>query len=109
MRIGIVLSILWVVGATGTVWMQATDQHQRYWRGMADARSNCIGENAARRMQRLDERPCMSQEDLDEILHYTVPLWMPLTFAGFYLALSWVLIGIAYVSIRWIKAGFKQA
>jgi hypothetical protein len=108
MRIGVVLSILWVVGASGTVWMQETDRNQRYWRGLADERSNCIGQNAARRMQRLDDLPCTTQEQLDKALHTSIPLWLPLSFAGFYLVLGWVLTGIAYVSIRWIKAGFAR-
>ena len=108
MRIGIVLSILWFVGASGTVWMQETDRNQKYWRALGDAQSNCIGQNAARRLQRLDELPCATQEQLDQALHLSVPLSLPLSFAAFYLVLAWVLIGIAYVSVRWIKAGFPR-
>jgi hypothetical protein len=107
MRIGVVLSVLWMVGATGYHALDEARKHGEYANAMYNWRATCIGENAKRRFNNEPEQACATEEAVRAAYNYELP-WLPiLVLPTIYLVLAWVLIGITYGSARWIRNGFK--
>jgi hypothetical protein len=109
MRIGIVLSILWMTYGTFWFWQQQGEQKLQYVKALRDLQISCAGENDARRFQGRPELECPSKAEIDQAWAAPLHFWQATILPGLYLVLAWVLIGIGYVSVRWIRAGFKRA
>jgi hypothetical protein len=108
MRIGIVLSIAWMVGATGYYWVQEQNRVGRYFVALSQERSACIGKNAERRSRNEPEVQCTSQQEVDDALSSGDPFYFKLLVPTFWLIVSWLGIGITYVAGKWILRGFRQ-
>lgn len=107
MRIGVVLSVLWMVGGSVYAFHDFTRSKREYSDAMYNWRSACIGENAKRRMNNQPEQTCVSLEEVKATFKYDVP-WLAFVAIPFVvLILAWIVIGITYVSVRWIRKGFN--
>lgn len=108
MRIGIILSVLWMLGGTGYLWQTAKDDGLSVARALSDQRSKCIGDNAVLRMENKPELPCPSQEEVNEAFtRGRTGLGHAMLMTGIVLVLTWIVIGIVYVTARWVMKGFK--
>lgn len=107
MRIGVILSVVWMVGNSGYRFSEEMATQRAYSDFMYNARVNCIGQNGLRQYNREPEQACVSQEAVNATYNQTVPWSMILFPPTFWLVLTWIGIGIAYGSIRWIMRGFK--
>lgn len=109
MRIGIILSALWMLGGTGYLWQTAEDDNLSIARALANQRSRCIGDNAVLRMENKPELPCPSQEEVNEAFAYGhTGLGRAFLITGVALALAWVMIGLIYLTTRWVIEGFRS-
>ena len=107
MRIGVVLSVLWMVGGFAYLFIDYTRMKREYSDAMYNWRSECIGENAKLRMNNQPERTCVTQEEIVATFKYDVP-WLAFVVIPFVLLiLAWTVIGITYVSVRWVRKGFN--
>lgn len=104
-RIGVVLSALWMVGASAYYFSEDAKRRSDLALYMAKSRSDCLKDNYLSRLESRPERPCAKQEDADYL--YDTPWLAILVLPTIYLVLAWIVIGIAYGSIRWIWKGFK--
>jgi hypothetical protein len=106
-RIGIVLSILWMVGGTFWFWQQQANQRMLFAKALGETRSNCIGTNGAHRMQGQPELTCPTQQEVDQAWTAELPFWWLTVIPLAVLVLAWVQIGIGYGVVRW--RGFRPA
>jgi hypothetical protein len=108
MRIGIILSVLWMLGATGYLWRTAEDDDLNVARALSNQRSSCIGDNAVLRMENKPELPCPSQEEVNEAFaRGHTGLGHAMLTTGIALVLAWVVIGLVYMTTRWVMEGFR--
>jgi hypothetical protein len=104
-RIGIILSIVWMVGGTGYYEAQNNREDQEYAQAVYNGRSTCIGENAQRQYRGEPKMSC-DVYNVDEAFKRRPPLWFAAIIPTFWLVVAWVLIGVTYVAVRWIRKGF---
>ncbi len=109
MRIGIILSVLWMLGGTGYMWQTTEDDNLSAARALSHQRSSCIGDNAVLRMENKPELPCPSQEEVNEAFaRGHTGLGRALLMTGVALALAWGVIGLIYLTTRWVMEGFRS-
>jgi hypothetical protein len=108
MRIGVVLSIVWMVGATGYYEYQHGKDDAAYWQAVLLGRSACIGDNAARRYEGKPEFSC-DIYDVDTALKRKTPFLVAVIAPAFWLIVAWIGIGLTYISVRWIRQGFSRS
>jgi hypothetical protein len=107
MRIGIVLSIAWMVGATAYFWIEEQNRVGRYFVTLSQSRDNCIGKNGERRYRNEPQEDCISQHAVNSALSSGVPFYFHLIVPTFYHVVAWIGIGITYVAVRWVRKGFQ--
>lgn len=109
MRIGVILSVLWMLGGTGYLWQAADDDDLGVARALSNQRSNCIGDNAVLRLENKPELPCPSQEEVNEAFARGghTGLGHAVLITGTALVLVWVVVGLVCVTTRWVIEGFR--
>jgi len=107
LRIGIVLSALWMVGSSAYRFSQEMEVQRGYSNFMYNDRANCLGQNSLRRYNNQPEQVCTTKAAVDATYKQDVPWSMILIPPTFWLILAWLGIGIAYGAFRWIMRGFK--
>ena len=96
MRIGIVLSLIWMAVATA-YWFNVDTMEISASNRETVARSLVCTVN------------CLTSGQLEVLYNRSASIPHAVLISGFLLAVAWALIGISYVSVRWIRAGFKRA
>jgi hypothetical protein len=75
-------------------------------------RNACEVENSTRRSKSRPEHRCISDAEIaakmSAVYANSPDVVRDAESPEFYLVLGWILIGIGYVLIRWIRAGFKR-
>ena len=108
MRIGIILSVLWMLGGTAYLWHEAEDDSLSSARALAHQRSNCIGDNAVLRLEDKPELPCPSQEEVNEAFtRGHAGLGYSVLTTGIALLVAWAVVGLTYLTVQWIMKGFR--
>jgi len=95
-RIGIVLSVLWAIGAGVHLWLGWQTVSYGYWR----AYYHCVFTPGN------DENSCQSaQEDAEKKPTEYVRVMLPLALAV--IPIAWLLVYIIVWTVRWIRRGFQ--
>jgi len=108
-RIGVVLSIAWMVGGTAHFWVEEQSRVRSYYLALSERMSDCVVGNTVRRSMREPEAKCITEQELRDARSSGHPIYFDVFVAAVWLAVAWVAIGIVYVAVRWIRKGFQQA
>lgn len=107
MRIGVVLSVLWMVGGTTYFYVDDMRHHGDIGASMYNHRQACFRENIENSLNKRPLQPCISDEEVAAAFKSKTPFWFFPIIPTFWLVTAWIVIGITYGSVRWIRNGFK--
>ena len=109
LRIAIVMSAVWMVGATGFNWEREARKDMETARTVSNERYRCIGENGERRYRGQPEQECYSEEFVNSFYGRKNDLWIAMIAPTFWLVLAWLAGGITWLSVWWIRRGFRPS
>jgi hypothetical protein len=102
-RLGLVLTALWLAGGT---YYYATTEQQEWLDLDAQVNVRCMYNSPSpMAMQECQRRSEESMTRLRDSNVWMNSFWFSLMLA----VLAWIIVGVAYVATRWVRAGKNQA
>lgn len=108
LRIGIVLSVIWMIGANYYWIGESASDNMKFSNGLRASRSHCQIENSTRRYYNPNARQeeCVTEEQITQAALTPLNFQFGLIYSIFYLVVAWLVIGVSYAAFRWIRKGF---
>jgi hypothetical protein len=107
-RIAIVVSAIWMVCGTGYFYWQEQQRLTQYASQFWKTHSDCSSRNAARHVNGQTEVPCDVTVDIVKSAYDRRPdIWLDVGQSAFILVVAWILGGVVYAAVWWIRRGFR--